>query len=143
MLFSFLPVEAFGTSQQLVAISYKLNFIFWRFFVSPLPSIENIRSIGSSNCFEVINCRRHDDGASASVLETVAVSEGEEIVGNDFELDDFEEESLYNFMQNAGKVANFNQAYNGGALSNNANSVFSRMPSNDSLTLGITSVIWF
>uniref|UniRef100_A0A158Q866 Zinc finger PHD-type domain-containing protein n=1 Tax=Elaeophora elaphi TaxID=1147741 RepID=A0A158Q866_9BILA len=63
------------------------------------------------------NAVRHDDGASTSGLENVAVSEGEEIVGNDFELDDFEEESLYNFMQNAGKVANFNQAYN---ISNNA-----------------------
>ncbi|KAL3994963.1 hypothetical protein ACH3XW_23860 [Acanthocheilonema viteae] len=62
------------------------------------------------------NAVRHDDGASTSGLENVAVSEGEEIVGNDFELDDFEEESLYNFMQNAGKVANFNQACN---ISNN------------------------
>uniref|UniRef100_A0A915PYK8 Zinc finger PHD-type domain-containing protein n=1 Tax=Setaria digitata TaxID=48799 RepID=A0A915PYK8_9BILA len=73
---------------------------------------------------------RHDDGASTSGLENVAVSEGEEIVGNDFELDDFEEESLYNFMQNAGKVANCNQAYN---ISNNiVNNALPRNASNES-----------
>ncbi|EJW81595.1 hypothetical protein WUBG_07498, partial [Wuchereria bancrofti] len=72
---------------------------------------------------------RHDDGASTSGLENVAVSEGEEIVGNDFELDDFEEESLYNFMQNAGKVANFNQVCNNS--NNTSNSAFPRNSSNE------------
>ncbi|EJD76459.1 hypothetical protein LOAG_16588 [Loa loa] len=82
------------------------------------------------------NSVRHDDGASTSGLENVAVSEGEEIVGNDFELDDFEEESLYNFMQNAGKVANFNQACS--SSNNTANSAFPRNSSNESLTLTST-----
>ncbi|KAM3718298.1 Uncharacterized protein ACO02O_10263 [Dirofilaria immitis] len=78
------------------------------------------------------NSTRHDDGASTSGLENVAVSEGEEIVGNDFELDDFEEESLYNFMQNAGKVTNFNQTSN---ISNNVvnNGTFPRNSSNEAL----------
>nr|CDP98006.1 Bm10402 [Brugia malayi] len=74
------------------------------------------------------NSVRHDDGASTSGLENVAISEGEEIVGNDFELDDFEEESLYNFMQNAGKVANFNQVCN---TNNTSNSAFPRNSSNE------------
>ncbi|CAG9535343.1 unnamed protein product [Cercopithifilaria johnstoni] len=82
------------------------------------------------------NAVRHDDGASTSGLENVAVSEGEEIVGNDFELDDFEEESLYNFMQNAGKVANFNQACN---ISNNTvNGAVPRNSSNESPALTST-----
>lgn len=80
---------------------------------------------------------------STSGLENVAISEGEEIVGNDFELDDFEEESLYNFMQNAGKVANFNQACS--VSSSTANGVVPRNSSNESpvtstFTPGIVSL---
>ncbi|VDK72471.1 unnamed protein product [Litomosoides sigmodontis] len=79
------------------------------------------------------NAMKNDDNVSTSGLENVAVSEGEEIVGNDFELDDFEEESLYNFMQNAGKVQTCN-------ISNNVvNGTVPKNSSKESLAFESTS----
>ncbi|VDK60681.1 unnamed protein product [Gongylonema pulchrum] len=77
------------------------------------------------------NRRQHDKSAVADGVNNVAVSEGEEVMDGGFALDDFEEESLHNFMQNTGKTANCRNTYNG-RISVNGSNIRSRKRRNTS-----------